>query len=64
MQHLLWMILWDESPSSSGGGGQVKAIGFLGSLTETSKKVTNAASVWHEYCSDAMCPTLMDWQAR
>ena len=64
MQHLLWMILWDESPSSSGGGGRAKALGCLGSLTETSKNSNNAASVWHEYCSDALCPTLMDWQAR
>ena len=40
MQHLLWMILWDESPSSLVEGIQAKALGCLGSLTETSKIIT------------------------
>ena len=64
MRDLLFMILRDESPGSSGGGGQTKLMYCLGLLTETSKYTNNAASVWHGYCSDAVCPTLMDWQAR
>ncbi len=64
MRNLFWMILQGESPGSSGGGGQLAALSCLGLLTETSKNNNNAASVWHGYCSDAVCPTFMDWQAR
>ena len=64
MQHLLFMTLRDESPGYSEGGGQNKATSYLVLLTETSKIVKSVASVWHDYCSDAVCPTLMDWQAR
>ena len=64
MRDLLFMILRDESPGAFSGGGQTKLMCCLGLLTGTSKYTNNAASVWHEYCSDAVCPTLMDWQAR
>ena len=64
MRNLYWMILQGESPGSSGGGCQLAAGSCLGLLTETSKNNNNAVSVWHGYCSDAVCPTFMDWQAR
>ena len=64
MQHLLLMSLRDESPGYPGGGGQIKAMSYLYPLNENFRNSENAASVWHEYCSDAVCPTLMDWQAR
>ena len=64
MRNLYWMILQGESPGLSGAGGQAVRLSCLGFLTETPKKNYNVASVWHEYCSDAVCPTIMDWQAR
>ena len=64
MRDLIFMILRDESPGSSGGSVQTNFMWCLRLLTDTSKYTNNAASVWHEYCSDAVCPTLMDWQAR
>lgn len=64
MQHLLLMFLRDESLGYPGGGLQIKAMSYLYSLNDLSEIVKKAASVWHEYCSDAVCPTLMDWQAR
>ena len=64
MQHLLLMSLQGESPGYSEGGLQNKAMSYLNPLNEISEIVKKAASVWHEYCSDAVCPTLMDWQAR
>ena len=64
MRDLIFMILRDESPGSSRGSVQTNLMWCLRLLTETSEYTNNAASVWHEYCSDAVCPTLMDWQAR
>ena len=63
MQHLLWMILWDGSPGSSEGKLGLSNM-LPGFCDRNFKNGNNVVSVWHEYCSDAMCPTLMDWQAR
>ncbi len=64
MRDLYWMILRDKSPGSSRGGGQLATLSNLGPLTGALKYNNSIASVWHEYCSDAVCPTIMDWQAR
>jgi len=64
MRDILLLNLRDKNPVFLEGGGQSMPIGWVTHLTETFNFNSIVASVWHEYCSDAVCPTLMDWQAR